>query len=108
MITPDGPKGPRHIVKGSICKIAKRYDAPIVYASYSSSRKKLLNSWDKFILPIPFFGTKITIEFSAPILQESSESANEKKKDENRAEITNEYLTQIMQEQVQRLDRSSS
>lgn len=53
-ITPDGPRGPRQRVSGHIVEIAKRGGAVIVPMSYSTSRGRLLGSWDRFLLPYPF------------------------------------------------------
>jgi lysophospholipid acyltransferase (LPLAT)-like uncharacterized protein len=41
-ITPDGPKGPRHVVKRGIMEIAKISGKPILPISYSASKKKFL------------------------------------------------------------------
>jgi lysophospholipid acyltransferase (LPLAT)-like uncharacterized protein len=53
-ITPDGPKGPRHQVKGGIVELAKLTRTPIVPVTYGASRKKVFSSWDGFVLPYPF------------------------------------------------------
>lgn len=41
-ITPDGPKGPRYVVKKGILEIAKLSGKPILPVSYSASKKKVL------------------------------------------------------------------
>jgi lysophospholipid acyltransferase (LPLAT)-like uncharacterized protein len=53
-ITPDGPRGPNQKINGEIVKIAKMSGAKILALSYSSSRHKNLNTWDKFYIPKPF------------------------------------------------------
>jgi len=53
-ITPDGPRGPRMRVQNGIILLAKLSGAPIVPATYSVSRRKLLSSWDRFIIALPF------------------------------------------------------
>ncbi len=53
-ITPDGPKGPKEIVKDGIIKLAQTTGAPIVPLFWKVKNHKLLNSWDKFIIPYPF------------------------------------------------------
>ena len=53
-ITPDGPKGPRYRMKEGIVELAKLTKRPIVPVTYSASRKKLFDSWDRFVLPYPF------------------------------------------------------
>ena len=53
-ITPDGPKGPKEIVKDGIIKLAQTTGAPIVPLFWKVKNHKLLNSWDNFIIPFPF------------------------------------------------------
>ena len=53
-ITPDGPKGPRHEVAEGLLHIARLSGAPIVPASYAIQRHCMLNTWDRFLVPLPF------------------------------------------------------
>ena len=53
-ITPDGPKGPKEIVKDGIIKLAQTTGAPIVPLFWKVKNHKILNSWDNFIIPYPF------------------------------------------------------
>lgn len=53
-ITPDGPQGPKEVVQMGVLELARLTSAPIVPVTYSVSRKKIFNSWDRFILPLPF------------------------------------------------------
>lgn len=53
-ITPDGPKGPAEKVKNGVIYISKITGFPILPVTYSVKKKKILNSWDKFIIPKPF------------------------------------------------------
>ena len=53
-ITPDGPRGPRMRAGGAAVDIARLSGAPIVPLAYSASRRSLLGSWDRFLLPWPF------------------------------------------------------
>ncbi|MDB2415070.1 lysophospholipid acyltransferase family protein [Rickettsiales bacterium] len=54
VITPDGPRGPAQEVGGHIISIAQKSGACIIPVSYSTSSFKTLNSWDKFMLSLPF------------------------------------------------------
>ena len=54
IITPDGPRGPRHKINSQIVNIAGITGAPIITFSYSCSQYFQLNTWDKFIIPLPF------------------------------------------------------
>ena len=67
-ITPDGPKGPKEVVKEGIIKLAQITQKPIIPLVWSTNRYKVINSWDNFIIPFPFskgvysFGNPIYIE----------------------------------------------
>jgi len=52
--TPDGPRGPRHRAQMGAVMAASLSGAPIVPVAFSASRKKVLRSWDRFIVPLPF------------------------------------------------------
>jgi len=53
-ITPDGPRGPRMRASDGVIALARHTGAPIFPLSYSTSRRKVMNSWDRFLLPLPF------------------------------------------------------
>lgn len=53
-ITPDGPRGPRfHTPEGPV-RLASLAQCPILPVTFATSRRVVLNSWDRFILPLPF------------------------------------------------------
>lgn len=52
-ITPDGPRGPRHLAQTGAIMLASGTGRPIVPVTYSASKKKVFNSWDRFLLPYP-------------------------------------------------------
>lgn len=68
VITPDGPRGPRMHLGGNVITIAKIASAPIVPFTCSTRKCKVFNTWDSFILPLPFsrgiyaFGEPIYID----------------------------------------------
>ncbi|MEX2629783.1 MAG: lysophospholipid acyltransferase family protein [Tistlia sp.] len=53
-ITPDGPKGPRMRVKAGAIKAAQLAGVPIVPVSASARPARLLGSWDRFLVLLPF------------------------------------------------------
>ena len=53
-ITPDGPRGPNQKVSEGIIKIAKSSNIPIIPVGFASTKFKKLNSWDKFLITLPF------------------------------------------------------
>lgn len=53
-VTPDGPRGPRmHAAAGAIY-MARNAGVPIFPATVSVTRRRLLSSWDRFLVPLPF------------------------------------------------------
>jgi len=53
-ITPDGPRGPRHVCQPGIIKLAQTTGAPIIPIRCGFSSLRRLNTWDRFIIPLPF------------------------------------------------------
>ncbi len=53
-ITPDGPRGPRHVVKPGVFMAAYKAKADVIALSFTTSRYKELSSWDRFCIPLPF------------------------------------------------------
>lgn len=53
-VVPDGPRGPRHVVKPGIIHLARATGAPIVPVTYAATRKRHLRSWDRLVIPLPF------------------------------------------------------
>lgn len=52
--TPDGPRGPRYSIALGVIQSAFMAQKPIIPVSYSCKRKKVLKSWDHFVLARPF------------------------------------------------------
>ncbi|MBT4891107.1 MAG: lysophospholipid acyltransferase family protein [Rhodospirillales bacterium] len=53
-ITPDGPRGPRMRVSGGVVALAKLSGVPVIPATCSTTRRKVLGSWDRFLICLPF------------------------------------------------------
>ena len=53
-ITPDGPQGPKEKISEGVIKIAKQAKVPIIPIGFWSSRNFNLNSWDSFLITLPF------------------------------------------------------
>ncbi len=53
-ITPDGPRGPARRASIGIVNLARLAKVPIVPITYASSRRRVLTSWDRFHLALPF------------------------------------------------------
>lgn len=53
--TPDGPRGPRmRVASAGVIAAARLAKAPILPFAYAVARRKVMSSWDRFILPWPF------------------------------------------------------
>jgi lysophospholipid acyltransferase (LPLAT)-like uncharacterized protein len=64
-ITPDGPRGPVHIVQPGVVAAARMTGLPIIPMSYQARRRKTLRSWDRMIVPAPF--TRLVFAYGEPI-----------------------------------------
>ena len=53
-ITPDGPKGPLYKVSPGTAAIAKLAGIDIIPVTYATTRCIQLNTWDRFLVPLPF------------------------------------------------------
>lgn len=73
VITPDGPRGPREEVQPGIIALSRMTGYPIVPVSYDASRRILLRSWDRFLVPLPF--SRIRIVVGEPIPPDADEES---------------------------------
>ncbi|HXI73216.1 MAG TPA: lysophospholipid acyltransferase family protein [Verrucomicrobiae bacterium] len=64
-VTPDGPKGPRHVVQDGVMALAQVTGLPIIPYSCRLGWKIQLKSWDRFQIPLPFSHCEMT--FGEPI-----------------------------------------
>lgn len=64
-ITPDGPRGPRMRASEGIVTVARMSGVPIIPCSYGARARKVLGSWDRFVIPLPF--TRGVIVWGEPI-----------------------------------------
>lgn len=53
-ITPDGPRGPRMRASPGVVTAAQLSGAPILPVSFSTRRRRVLDSWDRFVFARPF------------------------------------------------------
>jgi lysophospholipid acyltransferase (LPLAT)-like uncharacterized protein len=64
IIVPDGPRGPSQKMKPGALKLAQETGAYLVPFTFTSSRKKNLDSWDRFLIPKPF--SKVVTIYGEP------------------------------------------
>ena len=53
-ITPDGPRGPRMRASDGVVTLARLCGVPIIPLSCATSRRRVLGSWDRFTIALPF------------------------------------------------------
>lgn len=53
-VTPDGPRGPRMRAGAGAVKLARTCAVAVLPCAWSTSRAIVFNSWDRFMLPLPF------------------------------------------------------
>ena len=54
VFTPDGPKGPARVLKDGVVYAAQATALPIVPIAFAAKKKRLLRSWDRMVVPMPF------------------------------------------------------
>lgn len=54
VITPDGPRGPRRTAAPGLAQLAALAGVPIIPCAAQSTRHRLLPTWDRMLLPLPF------------------------------------------------------
>jgi lysophospholipid acyltransferase (LPLAT)-like uncharacterized protein len=63
--TPDGPRGPAREVQPGVTLTAAATGLPIQPVAIAASRAKLLRSWDRFLVPLPF--STVHIVYGEPL-----------------------------------------
>ena len=53
-ITPDGPRGPRRVAAQGVAQLAALAGVPILPCATRTSRRIVLNTWDRMGVPLPF------------------------------------------------------
>jgi len=61
VITPDGPLGPRYVLKPGVVALARHKHMPIVPVAYSAPSRWEFKSWDRMKMPKPFSRTVIWV-----------------------------------------------
>jgi len=77
--TPDGPRGPLREVQPGVILAAAATGLPVLPVAIAASRAKLLRSWDRFVVPLPFsqvhivYGEPLTVERRGDLEQAAAE-----------------------------------
>jgi len=65
VLTPDGPRGPRHAVNPGPAWMAMRTGATVVPCGFACDRAWRLSSWDRFEIPRP--GARVVLAYGEPV-----------------------------------------
>ncbi len=65
IIIADGSRGPKCVAQPGFVQLAGITGTPIFPMTFGAKNKVVLNSWDQFVIPLPF--TRCTLNFSSPI-----------------------------------------
>ena len=74
-ITPDGPRGPTHVVQGGVMTMAQKSGAALIPAGAAASRCWHARSWDRYMIPAPF--SRAAIVLGEPIFVAATANADE-------------------------------
>ena len=76
-VTPDGPRGPRMRAGAGAVKLARTAKVAVFPCAWSTSRAIVFNSWDRFMLPLPFARGMIVYEEPIEIAEDADDEAIE-------------------------------
>ena len=65
VVTPDGPRGPRHTMNVGVAWLARDCGAPILPVGVACDRAWRLRSWDRFTIPKPF--ARLVVTYGDPV-----------------------------------------
>jgi lysophospholipid acyltransferase (LPLAT)-like uncharacterized protein len=93
IIVADGSRGPRCVAQLGSVQLSGITGVPVFPMTFGSKNKIVLNSWDRFVIPIPF--TRCTLNFSSPI--SLARKSSKKNIEEKRLELENSlnHITQV-------------
>jgi len=63
-VTPDGPRGPRFKFKPGAIFAAQLSGKPVIPVAFAARPARVLKTWDKFVLPLPF--SRVCIALGEP------------------------------------------
>jgi lysophospholipid acyltransferase (LPLAT)-like uncharacterized protein len=96
VLAADGSRGPLFKAQDGSIKIAKLTGVPILPITYNASRKKVLSSWDRFIIPYPF--SKIVVMYGEPVYVPADA-------DDNVMELKRQELEKKLNEMTEYVDK---
>ena len=86
-ITPDGPRGPRYVVRDGVIATAQLTGLPIIPVAFHLNWKIRIKSWDQFQIPLPFARCTITTGPAMRVSREATEAERETLRQQLEAEL---------------------
>lgn len=65
VLVPDGPRGPREVLKAGVVVLARLTGAPVVPLALAATSEWRARSWDEFRIPKPF--SRCVVRFGEPV-----------------------------------------
>ncbi|MBK7642649.1 MAG: lysophospholipid acyltransferase family protein [Planctomycetes bacterium] len=65
VITPDGPRGPRHAMNPGLAWMARETGFPVLPMGFACDKAWRLDSWDRFT--IPKYGARVVLSYGEPV-----------------------------------------
>ncbi len=96
--TPDGPRGPALQASEGVIAVARLSGAPVFPVTYAVSRKRTLNTWDRFVLALPF--SRGVFMWGAPIHVPRDADATVMEQKRLALEMEISRLTQLAEQRV--------
>jgi hypothetical protein len=98
--TIDGPRGPRYVAKRGPVYLAKTTGVAITPFYVAVEKKWTFNSWDRFVLPVPFSRALVQVAPKIWVPRDADEATLEAKYREMQSAL--ERITEIAEAQVAR------
>jgi lysophospholipid acyltransferase (LPLAT)-like uncharacterized protein len=77
IVTPDGPRGPRHRLAPGVIFLAEKTGTPIMPIEVRYARSIRLKTWDRFEIPLPFSRVDVILHPRHHISQSETDEAFE-------------------------------
>lgn len=77
LITPDGPRGPKHRMSEGVVRLAKLSGAPVMLVGYDSAPAIAAKSWDAARIPLPFARAALVADGPLYLAADADEAAVE-------------------------------
>lgn len=97
VITPDGPRGPRHGVNVGLAWLARETGLPILTLAVAAHPAWHLRSWDRFTIPKP--RARVVLTYSEPLSVAPDVGEDELER------VTEEIRVQLLRDEAQAFER---